>query len=69
MSNSSISRTASNVLSSSDNTRAGPCRFPGKSESFCHIFISFNKSSSVLHFHKEGGVFELFEAIITIFNN
>ena len=45
MSDSSISRTASNASSSSDSTRAGPCQIAGKSENVYRIFIIFNQSS------------------------
>ena len=43
---------------------ADPCRFAGSSVKHLYILISFNQSSYVLHLERDGGVLELFQAIL-----
>ena len=58
----SISSTASSDWSSRDNTSAEPCLFAGKLVKHLHTVMSLSQSSYVLHFDRDGGVLELFDA-------
>ena len=66
ISSSSISCTSSSASSSRDNTSAEPCLFAGKSVKRLHALMSLSQSSCVLHFDMDGGVLELFDAIIAL---